>query len=283
MSLTIGSQPLGSIGPRTVNYRLDGPKHRLLFDPFPRRVRAYLGSELVLDTCRGMLLHESTMMVQLYVPEDDVRAKLTPTDHTTHCPFKGDASYWTVTAGERTAENAVWSYPEPIAEASWLRGYVAVYWTAMDAWFDEDEEIHAHLRDPYHRVDVRRTSRHVQVSAHGQPIAQTRRALLVSETALPNRYYLPLHDVPAELLEVSPTHTYCPLQGTRVLLHRRRHARRRLVLPRTARGDDPAARTPGLPRPGCRGRRRRRADQHRHATSAGQGAITNCRSPDVRT
>src|SRR5436305_1323170 len=103
MTLTIGRQPLGSTGPRTVNYRIDGPQHRLLFDPFPRRVRAYLGGELVLDTRRGMLLHESNMMVQLYVPEDDVRAKLTPTEHTTHCPFKGDASYWTVTAGERTA------------------------------------------------------------------------------------------------------------------------------------------------------------------------------------
>ncbi len=89
MTLTIGPQPLGSTGPRTVNYRIDGPKHRLLFDPFPRRVRAYLGGELVLDTRRGMLLHESNMMVQLYVPEDDVRAKLTLTDHTTHCPFKG--------------------------------------------------------------------------------------------------------------------------------------------------------------------------------------------------
>ncbi len=213
MTLTIGPQPLGSTGPRTVNYRIDGPKHRLLFDPFPRRVRAYLGGELVLDTCRGMLLHESNMMVQLYVPEDDVRAKLTLTDHTTHCPFKGDASYWTMTAGEHTAENAAWGYQEPIAEASWLRGYVAVYWEAMDAWFDEDEETHAHPRDPYHRVDVRRTSRHVQVSAHGQLIAQTRRALLVSETGLPNRYYVPLHDVSAELLEVSPTHTYCPYKG----------------------------------------------------------------------
>jgi hypothetical protein len=65
MTLTIGPQPLGSTGPRTVNYRIDGPKHRLLFDPFPRRVRAYLGGELVLDTRRGMLLHESNMMVQL--------------------------------------------------------------------------------------------------------------------------------------------------------------------------------------------------------------------------
>jgi uncharacterized protein (DUF427 family) len=255
----------------------------LLFDPFPRRVRAYLGGELVLDTCRGMLLHESNMMVQLYVPDDDVRAKLTPTDHTTHCPFKGDASYWTVTAGERTAENAVWGYQEPIAEASWLRGYVAVYWTAMDAWFDEDEETHAHLRDPYHRVDVRRTSRHVQVRAHGQSIAQTRHALLVSETGLPNRYYLPLHDVPAELLEVSPTHSYCPYEGRASYYTVAGVPDAAWYYPRIDRGDDSAARTPGLPRRGCRGRRRRPAGQHRHATSAGQRAITNCRSPDVRT
>lgn len=213
MSLTIGARPLGTTGPATVNYHLEGPKHRLLFDPFPRRVRGFLGGELVLDTVRGMLLHESNLMVQLYLPEDDVRVKLVPSTHTTNCPFKGDASYWTVTAGGRTAENAAWGYPDPVDEAAWLRGYVAFYWKSLDAWYDEDEETHEHLRDPYHRLDVRRTSRLVQVSVHGRQIVETRRALVLSETALPNRYYVPFEDVPAEVLELSPTHTRCPYKG----------------------------------------------------------------------
>jgi uncharacterized protein (DUF427 family) len=84
----------------------------------------------------------------------------------------------------------------------------------MDAWFDEDEEVAGHLRDPYHRVDVRSTSRHVRVVAGDEVIAQSRRAVLLSETGLLNRFYLPADDVRTELLELSGTHTVCPYKGT---------------------------------------------------------------------
>lgn len=214
MSLTLGpNRPLSSAGPATVNYQVDGPKHRLFLDPFPRRIRAFLGGELVLDSIRAMLLHESNLMVVLYVPRDDVLAKLTPTEHTTHCPFKGDASYWDVEAGGQRANNAVWGYLEPQPEASWLDGYVAFYWDAMDAWFDEDEETRGHPRDPYARIDMRRTSRPVELLVRGEVVAESRRALVLSEGHLPNRFYIPRADVPAELLKVSPTHTYCPYKG----------------------------------------------------------------------
>jgi len=175
MSLTLGRhRPLSSTGPVTVNYEIDGPRHRLFFDPFPRRIRAFYGGELVLDSVRAMLLHESNLMVVLYVPREDVLATMTETEHTTHCPFKGDASYWDVAAGGQTASNAAWGYLEPQPEASWLAGYVAFYWDAMDAWFDEDEETGAHPRDPYTRIDVRRTSRPVQVSVRGEVVAESR-------------------------------------------------------------------------------------------------------------
>lgn len=215
MSLTLGpDRPLSSSGPTNVNYEVTGPAHRLFFGPFPRRIRAFLSGELVLDSRRAMLLHESNLMVVLYVPHEDVLATLTPTEHTTHCPFKGDASYWNVTADGRTEENAVWGYLEPHSDASWLKGYVAFYWDRMDAWFDEDEETGTHPRDPYTRIDVRRTSRHVQVEVRGEVVAESRRALLLSEGPLPNRFYLPREDVPAHLLTVSSTHTYCPYKGT---------------------------------------------------------------------
>ncbi|MGI8876124.1 MAG: DUF427 domain-containing protein [Egibacteraceae bacterium] len=214
MSLTLGpNRPLSSRGPATVNYHVDGPAHRLFFDPFPRRIRAFLGGELVLDSLRAMLLHESNLMGALYVPREDVLAALTPTEHTTHCPFKGDASYLDVAAGGQTGENAVWGYLQPQPEASWLEGYVAFYWGRMDAWFDEDEETAGHPRDPYARIDVRRTSRPVELRLRGEVVAETRRALLLSEGHLPNRFYMPRDDVPAELLEVSATHTYCPYKG----------------------------------------------------------------------
>jgi uncharacterized protein (DUF427 family) len=215
MSLTIGDRPLSSRPRGTVNYHIDGPAHRLLFEPFPRRVRAVFGGATVLDTTSGMLLHESNLGPQLYLPRDDVRGDLlTRTEHRTHCPFKGDASYWSVTVNGQTADNAVWSYLDPLPEASWLRDHVALYWGSMDAWFDEDEEVAGHLRNPYQRVDVRSTSRHVRVLAGDEVIAESRRAVVLSETGLPNRFYLPIDDVRSEALELSGTHTVCPYKGT---------------------------------------------------------------------
>lgn len=214
MTLTLSHGPLAAKAPETVNYRIDGPAHRLLFDPFPRRVRALFGGETVLDTRRGMLLHESNILPQLYVPTDDMNTDLLEaTDHHTHCPFKGDASYWTLRAGDAVRENAVWAYLEPNQDASWLKGYSAMYFDAPDAWFDEDEQVYGHLRDPYHRVDVRETSQLVRVLVGDEVIAETRHAGLLSETGLPNRYYVPLGDVRADVLRPSATHTHCPYKG----------------------------------------------------------------------
>lgn len=214
MSLTLGGGPLAARPPGTVNYTVEGPAHRLLWHPFPRRVRALFGGRTVLDTDRAALLHETGLLPQLYIPQGDVDGQLLePTEHRTHCPFKGDARYASVRAGERVAENAVWSYPEPLDPAGWLAGHLAFYWEAMDAWFDEDEEVFGHVRDPYHRVDVRPTGRRVRVTAGGTEVADTRRALVLSETGLPNRYYLPPQDVHTALLAPSATHTVCPYKG----------------------------------------------------------------------
>ncbi len=77
-----------------------------------------------------MLLHESNLLPQLYLPRDNVRDDLlTRTAHRTHCPFKGDASYWSVTVGDRRADNALWSYLDPLPDAGWLSDHVALYWT----------------------------------------------------------------------------------------------------------------------------------------------------------
>ena len=215
MTLTISHAPLSPSPPERVNYRIEGPKHRLLFEDFPRRVRAVLAGELIADTRKGKLLHESGHLPQLYIPVEDVRADLlVPSDHTTYCPFKGDASYWSIDVGSRIAENAVWAYPEPLDDATWLHGHVAIYWDKMDAWFDEDEEVKGHLRDPYHRVDVRETSRHVRVLAGDHLIAETHRPRLLSETGLPNRYYIPPKDVQQDVLEPSAKRTICPYKGT---------------------------------------------------------------------
>jgi len=217
MSLTFSDGPLSGRPPETVNYRIEGPAHKLLMHPFPRRIRATYGGQTVVDTTGAMLLHETGLPPQVYVPIADIRADLIqPTDHHTYCPFKGTASYWTVNAAQQGqhAENAIWAYPEPNAEASWLQGYAGFYWDAMDEWYDEDERVDGHLRDPYHRVDVRRSSRPVRVLLGDTVLAETTRPLLLSETGLPNRFYIPVQDVRQDLLEPTDTHTHCPYKGT---------------------------------------------------------------------
>jgi uncharacterized protein (DUF427 family) len=215
MSLTIFPGPLAGHPPETANYRIDGPAHRLLMHDFPRRIRAVFGGETVLDTERGRLLHETALRPQLYVPLDDMAQELLKaTDHSTFCPFKGTASYWSVTLGDRLAENAVWAYPEPNPESQWLRGYAGLYWESMDEWYDEDERVAGHLPDPFHRVDVRDASRHVRVRIGDQVLAETDRPRLLSETGLPNRFYVPREDVRAGLLVPSETRTVCSYKGT---------------------------------------------------------------------
>ena len=219
-------------------------------------MRARFAGEVVLDTTRGALLHESNILPRLYVPLEDVRADLLErTDHSTHCPFKGDASYWSVRVGDRVAENAVWTYEDPIAEASWLRGLVSVYPERMDAWLDEDEEVTG-LRDPYHRVDARRSSRRIEVRAGGEVLARSERPVVVAETGLPLRFYLPREDVLAAL-RPSDTTAACPYKGRAIVLVARRHRGRRLVLRGAAREHaQGAAATCASTRPRSRSRRR---------------------------
>ena len=212
MGLTIGAGPLSAHAPKEINYRLDGPAHKLLQHPFPRRVRAEFAGRTVLDSRRGVLLHETALPPRLYVPEADLDAEaFVPSDHHTRCPFKGEATYRTLRVGDREVENALWAYPDPIGEASWLAGHASLYWSAADAWYDEDELIHG-LTDPFHRIDVRAASRLVQVLAGDTVIAESRAPLVLSETGLPNRYYLAPEEVRAPL-EPTATRTHCPYKG----------------------------------------------------------------------
>jgi uncharacterized protein (DUF427 family) len=213
MTLTRTPGPLAGVD-QLVNYRIDGPKHRLLMHPFPRRVRAEFAGQTVLDSRDGVLLHETGLRPQLYVPEADLRTDLLEdTDLSTHCPFKGDASYRSIRVGDRLVENAVWTYREPLPAAPWLAGYAALYWSAPDRWLDEGEEAVGHLPDPFHRVDIRATGQRVRVLAGNRVVADSTNALLLSETGLPNRYYLPESDIKADLLTATDTRTVCPYKG----------------------------------------------------------------------
>jgi uncharacterized protein (DUF427 family) len=213
VTLTLGDGPLSGSPPDT-NYGLDGPAHKLMFSEFPRRVRGRVNDATVVDTTRGRLMHETGLLPVFYAPVEDVdHDLLAETEHSTHCPFKGDASYWSVRVGEREVDNAIWWYPDPIDAASWLKGYAGFYWEKLDTWLDEEQELIGKLRDPYHRVDVRPSSRRVRVIANGEVVAESNSPMALFETGIGLRFYLPRGDVRTDLLAPTKTRTVCPYKG----------------------------------------------------------------------
>src|SRR5919108_6453003 len=138
MSLTNGTGPFGQTPAGAFNFEVPRKKGVIYFEDFPRRMRALFAGETIVDSRHAKLLHEQNHLPVLYFPEDEVRMDLLePTDHSTHCPFKGDAAYWSVRVGDEVAENAVWSYPAPFDDAPPLTGYFALYWGKMDEWLEE--------------------------------------------------------------------------------------------------------------------------------------------------
>ncbi|MDE0029581.1 MAG: DUF427 domain-containing protein [Deltaproteobacteria bacterium] len=198
--------------PRSYGERTE---HWLDFEESPRRVRVRFGGETLADTKRAMLLREAGHVPVYYFPQEDVRMDLlTPNDHHSQCSVKGEASYWDITAGSKTAESAAWSYLDPKPGSRDIAGYLSFYWNRMDGWYEEEDEIFVHARDPYKRVDVLQSSRHVQVTVGGEVVADSTRPRIVLETGHLIRYYLPREDVRADLLEPSDTQSRCPYKGT---------------------------------------------------------------------
>ncbi len=170
--------------------------------------------EAIADSCAVKMLHETEHLPVYYFHEGDVRWELLdPSDHITSSPVKGEARYWTVRVRGRTAENAVWSYPQPIEGCPLPPGHMAFAWGAMDPWHKEDEEVFVHPRDPYHRIDNLRSSRRVRIIIGGEVVAETSRPRLLLETGLPVRYYIPEADVQRVHLRPSEKHTRCPYKG----------------------------------------------------------------------
>lgn len=185
----------------------------LRMEPSPRWVRTVLGGVTVADSKRVVLLREARRLPVYYFPREDVRMDLLEPAGRRPDPVKGPATLWSVRAGARIAEKAAWAHEEPPAGHPELAGYVAFAWSSMDAWYEEDDEVYVHPRDPYHRVDVLHSSRTVRVVVLGETVAETRRPRLLFETGLPTRYYIPMRDVRTDLLVPSSTTSECPYKG----------------------------------------------------------------------
>jgi uncharacterized protein (DUF427 family) len=214
MSLAFEGGPLAVASVADTNYSVETPARRMLFQPYPRRMRAVVADRVLLDSLRGRLLHETDALPQLYFPREDFDGELLERSETvTECSLRGPVSYWSVHLNGITLPDAVWSYERPRGGYEWLRGQLAVDFDAPDMWLCEDERLFGHLRDPYHRVDVFESSREVTVHLGERVIARSRRPRLLYETGLPVRAYLPAGDVQAGLLWPSATRTICPYKG----------------------------------------------------------------------
>src|SRR5438477_12942569 len=184
----------------------------IAFVPTDRRVRVMFGGATIADSRAVMLMLEKKRLAIYYFPAKDVRVDLLqPTGYTSAHAGKGQASFYSVKVGDRVTEKAAWRYLQP--ERPDLKDYVAFYWDKMDAWFEEDDEVFVHPRDPYHRVDVLHSSRHVKIAVGGVVVTEKNRPRLLFETGLPTRYYIPTVDARLDLLTPPITSSRCPCKG----------------------------------------------------------------------
>ncbi len=175
MSLTAGRGPFGR-RQRHGRFDFDAPDYAVYVEPFPRRVRAVIDGRVVIDSDDVVLVQETGALAHYAFPAASVGIEADDEPH--------------------------------------VAGYVTVAWEAVDAWFEEDERVEVHPRDPYHRIDTFSTSRRIRVTLDAVTLADTTRSRALYETGLPVRFYVPSADVDIGLLEPSPTQTECPYKGT---------------------------------------------------------------------
>jgi uncharacterized protein (DUF427 family) len=181
-------------------------------EPVPRRVRAVVAGTVVLDTTSASYVWEWPYYPQYYVPLPDVVADvLVDEDHAQRLK-RGTAARHGLRVGEVTRPGCAHVYGDDALPG--LGGMVRFDWDALDAWYEEDEQVFVHPRNPYSRVDALRSTRRVTVEVDGLVLADSSSPVMVFETGLPTRYYLNPTEVNVEHLVASDTVTACPYKGT---------------------------------------------------------------------
>ncbi len=204
----------------------------LRFEPTEKRIRGVLGGRTVIDSTGALIVWEPRRVVPTYaVPDADIAGEIRPVDEADEAeppaasiPRLGDVPVLDpsipfsvhTAAGERLRIHAPGS--DRTADAfrpadPELAGFVIVEFAAFDAWYEEDEPNVAHPRDPFHRIDIVRSSRHVAVEVEGEVVAESTSPSLLFEPPLPVRYYLPPEDVRTDLLTPSEKRTFCAYKG----------------------------------------------------------------------
>jgi uncharacterized protein (DUF427 family) len=186
----------------------------LYLEPLRRRMRVRFGGTWIADSEAVLLLFEPGRYPVAYFPETDVSpGTLQPSELTTVHQNLGLTAWYKVRSGERSAPRGAWQHIELPAYASELEARVAFAWTAMDAFYEEDERILGHAADSYHRIDIRQTSRNLVVRHRDRIIADTKRPLVLYESGFAPRWYVTRADVDESTLTAVENQTFCPYKG----------------------------------------------------------------------
>jgi uncharacterized protein (DUF427 family) len=180
-------------------------------EPAPRRVRGFLGHELIFDTTNARYVWEIPYYPQYYIPTEDIDPRFLVSEGAQQNTRRGTAHRHGLRAAGTERPGAVRVFGEDAIPG--VPGTARFEWSALDAWYEEDEQVFVHPRSPYVRVDALRSHRPVRVSLEGVTLAETASPVLVFETGLPTRYYIDRTDVAFEHLEPSSTQTACPYKG----------------------------------------------------------------------
>ena len=181
-------------------------------EPVPRRIRAFLAGETVLDTTGALYVWEWPYYPQYYIPVADVRRDLLIPEGHTQQSRRGTSEAHTLQAGQVERPGAARLLTD--SPVPGLAGTVRFDWAALDAWFEEDEQVFVHPRNPYVRVDALRSTRPVRVELDGVVLAESPAPVMVFETGLPTRYYLDPTELDFDHLIPTGTVTSCPYKGT---------------------------------------------------------------------
>jgi uncharacterized protein (DUF427 family) len=181
-------------------------------EPLPRRIRGFLDGVSVVDTVRAVYGWEWPRYPQYYIPLEDIRSDLLISESRFESGPFGLVEIHGLQAGEGVRPASVRILVEPDIER--LRGHARFDWGSVDEWFEEDERVFVHPRNPYTRVDALRSTRSVTVELDGVVLARTDSPVTVFETGLPTRYYINRTEIDFEHLVRSETVTECPYKGT---------------------------------------------------------------------
>ena len=215
MGLSWQQGPLGRDPNGTFLSATPMPDRVLYVEPLRRRMSVELGGGVIARSDGAVILFEPARYPVAYFPIGDIdETVLQLSDHKSTHPDLGETKWFDVVGGDgKTTQRGAWQHVDPPGQAAALRDTVAFAWRTMDAFYEEEERILGHAADPYHRIDIRRTSRHLVVRQDDRVIADTHAPLVLYESGFAPRWYVPRADVAAEALHAVEGQTFCPYKG----------------------------------------------------------------------